>query len=102
MNSTVRLIGGTVNCGIFQTGRSSGINNISIKLPNEELSKLISADFDYYKATLGWHIMAFGKCLSLRSKMENDEAGYKWDDNTPQEKRIAIWKKWIEEFNACK
>ena len=102
MNTPVRLIEGTLDCGMFQTGRSTAQNTIAIKLPNDELSKLISADFDYYKATLGWHLMAFEKCLSLRSKMENKADGYKWDDNTPQEQRIMMWKNWIKEFNACK
>lgn len=102
MNTPVRLIGGTLDCGIFQTGRSSGGNKLSIKLPNNEFSKLVAVDFDYYKATLGWHIMAFGKCISLRTKMENKEAGYSWNDDTSADQRISMWKNWIQEFNACK
>jgi len=102
MNTPVRLVEGTLDCGMFQTGRSTAQNTIAVKLPNDELSKLISIDFDYYKATQGWHIMAFDKCISLRSKMSNKEEGYKWDDNTPQEQRVTMWKNWIKEFNACK
>lgn len=102
MNTPVRLIGGTLDCGIFQTGRSADNKQLSIKLPNNEFSKLVAVDFDYYKATLGWHIMAFGKCIGLRSKMENKEAGYSWNDDTSADQRISMWKKWIEEFNACK
>lgn len=102
MNVCVRLIEGTLDCGIFQTGLSKEMENISIKLPNDEFSKLVSVDFDYYKATLGWHIMAFGKCPTLKTKMEGKQAGYTWDDNTSQSQRITMWKNWVREFNTCK
>ena len=98
----VRVIYGTLECGMFQTGRSKGNDGIAIKLPNNELSKLVSTEFDYYKATSGWHAMAFGKCESLQAKMIDEEIGYKWDDTTPLADRIAMWKNWITEFNNCK
>jgi hypothetical protein len=102
MNVCVRLIAGTLNSGIFQHGKSTGMDNISIKLPNDEYSKLVSADFDYYKATLAWQIFAYGNCASLRSKMEEKAAGYTWDDKNSKESRIHMWKQWIMEYNACK
>ena len=102
MNVCVRLIKGTLDCGIFQRGNSKDQENIYIKLPNNDFSKLVSVDFDYYKATQGWHIMAFRECSSLRGKMEAKQPGYSWDDNTSREQRIGMWKNWIEEFNACK
>ena len=102
MNVCVRLIAGTLDCGMFQNGKSTGNENLSVKLPNAEFSKLAATEFDYYKATSGWTIMAFGSCPELRSKMVSGQAGYKWDDNTAQEQRLAMWKKWIQEFNACK
>jgi hypothetical protein len=102
MNSCVRLVEGTLDCGMFQIGRSDEPTTIGIKLPNEEFSKLIAVDFDYYRSTTGWHIMGFGKCSSLRSKMSNKETGYTWDDNNNLTQRISMWKTWIKEFNACK
>ena len=101
MNACVRLIEGSLNCGIFQTGRSKGQDHISIKLPSADFSKLVDIDFDYYKTTLGWHIMGFGKCAALRSKMEAHQTGYTWNDNTTREDRIIMWKNWVREFNAC-
>ena len=74
---------------------------LSVKLPNSELSKLAAIDFDYYKATLGWHIFAFSKCKTLRSKMEEKQPGYYWDDNATPEQRLAMWKSWIQEYNSC-
>lgn len=100
-NTAVRLIDGTLDCGMFQTGRSQALNTISIKLPNKELSELVAADFDYYKTTLGWHIFAFGKCESMHSKMLENKTGYTWNDKTSLEDRISIWKSWIQEYNAC-
>ena len=102
MNSCVRLLQGTLDCGLFQTGNTNDLSKIAVKLPNGEFSQLISTEFDYYKATSGWTIMAFGSCPELKSKMVSGQAGYKWDDNTAQEQRLAMWKKWIQEFNACK
>lgn len=101
MNVCVRLVAGTLNCGIFQQGRSSGKDELSVKLPNNDFSKLVSVDFDYYKATLGWHIMAFGQCASLSSKMSAKQEGYYWDDSSSRGDRITMWEKWVEEFNAC-
>lgn len=101
MNSCVRLVEGTLDCGYFQGGDPSSPDYIAVKLPNDEFSKLVSINFDYYKATLGWHIMAFGKCQSLREKMEQEKPGYTWtDSNTPQE-RLSMWRTWIREFNNC-
>jgi len=45
MNVCVRLLEGTVNCGLFQQGRSTGTSNLSVKLPNSELSKLADLGF---------------------------------------------------------
>lgn len=101
MNVCVRLVEGTLNCGLFQQGRSAGTSNLSVKLPNSEFSKLAAIDFDYYKATLGWHIFAFGKCKTLRSKMEEKQPGYYWDDNATFEQRLSMWKSWIQEYNSC-
>lgn len=100
-NVCVRLLEGTLNCGLFQQGRSRGTSNLSVKLPNSEFSKLAAVDFDYYKATLGWHIFAFGKCKTLRSKMEAKQSGYHWDDSATLEQRLTMWKSWIQEFNSC-
>lgn len=102
MNVCVRLISGTLNCGMFQNGKSSGVENISFKLPNDDFSKLVSADFDYYKATQAWQIFAYGKCPSLHTKMSEKQAGYAWDENTSKQNRISMWKQWIQEYNACK
>lgn len=102
MNICVRLIEGTLNCGIFQNGKSTGVDDISVKLPNNEYSKLVSIDFDYYKSTLAWHIFGFGDCGTLRSKMEEKNPGYTWDDTASREQRLAMWKSWIQEYNACK
>ena len=101
MNVCVRLVEGSLDCGIFQTGRSDEMNNTSIKLPNADFSKLVSPDFDYYHSKTGWHIMAFGKCSTLRKKMQDKISGYFWDDNTKPEDRIAMWKNWVKEFNNC-
>ncbi|MBK6936058.1 MAG: hypothetical protein IPH18_03620 [Chitinophagaceae bacterium] len=101
LNVCVRLLEGTLNCGLFQQGRSTGTSNLSVKLPNSELSKLAAVDFDYYKATLGWHIFAFGKCKNLRSKMEEKLPGYYWNDDVTQEHRLVMWKSWIQEYNSC-
>jgi hypothetical protein len=102
MNSCVRLVEGTLDCGMFQIGRSEDMNTVCIKLPKEEFSKLIAVDFDYYRSTTGWHIMGFGECSSLNTKMSNKETGYAWDDNDNLAQRIGMWKNWIKEFNSCK
>lgn len=101
VNVCVRLTGGTLDCGIFQNGLSTGNDNLSIKLPLSEFSKLVSVDFDYYRSTTGWHMMGFGGCEPLRAKMSAKENGYSWDDATPREERIAMWRNWIDEFNKC-
>jgi hypothetical protein len=100
-NVCVKLIDGTLKCGIFQNARSKGNDDISVKLPNDEFSKLVSIDFDYYKSTLAWHIFAFGDCGTLRSKMEEEKSGYTWNDSASREQRLAMWKSWIQEYNAC-
>jgi hypothetical protein len=102
MNTCVRLIEGTLDCGYFQGGDASSPDYIAMKLPNDEFSKLVSINFDYYKATLGWHIMAFSKCASLKTKMEQHLAGYTWDDNNTTEQRLEMWRNWIKEYNGCK
>lgn len=101
MNVCVKLIAGTLDCGMFQNGESTGNENLSVKLPNAEFSKLASTEFDYYKSTLGWHMFAFGHCPTIFSKMEEKRTDYTWDDNTSQENRIRIWKIWIQEYNSC-
>ena len=101
-NVCVRLIAGDKNCGMFQSGQSKGTENIAVKLPNEEFSKLVSVEFDYYRETSGWHRMNFGKCQTIDDKMEKKEAGYSMDSQTTLAQRVDIWKKWIKEFNDCK
>lgn len=101
-NVCVRLVAGTLNCGIFQTGRSTGDNNISVKLPKEEFSKLVSTEFDYYKETSGWHLMAFSNCKPLYNKIDTKEKGFIWQGAASPAERIAVWKNWIAAYNtAC-
>jgi hypothetical protein len=102
MNTCVRLIEGTLDCGYFLGGDPSSPDNIAMKLPNDEYSKLVSINFDYYKATQGWHIMAFSNCASLKAKMTQHAAGYTWNDNNTTEERLAMWRNWIKEYNECK
>ena len=79
-----------------------GIDDISVKLPNNDFSKLVSIDFDYYKSN-SW--LAYFWLLAIvalyAAKWKRRKPGYTWDDTTSREQRLAMWKNWIQEFNAC-
>ena len=100
-NACVRLIEGNLDCGLFQVGNTTSPDKMAVKLPNDEYSKLVAVDFDYYRATLGWQLMAYSSCKSLADKMRNHTAGYSWNDSTPLIDRIAMWNNWIKEYNSC-
>ncbi len=102
MNVAVRLISGTLNCGLFQEGRSNDPALLAAKLPKADFSQLVSTEFEYYKELSGWHAMAFSDCKSLQEKMMNNQPGYVWEKGNDKTFQVAVWNKWIKEYNECK
>jgi hypothetical protein len=101
MNVLARLVKGNLDCGLFRQGNTNDNDHIFIKLPNKDYSRLVATEFDYYLATSGWTIMAFSECKSLIAKISKGEPGYKWDDNTGKEARLAMWMNLIDEYSKC-
>lgn len=102
MNVIVRLVSGTLNCGLFQEGRSNDPALLAAKLPKADFSQLVSTEFEYYKELSGWHAMAFSGCPALQEKIMNNEPGYVWDKPNDKTLQVDVWNKWIKEYNACK
>lgn len=46
-------------------------------------------------------IVVFKECETLKAKIRNKEAGYELTNNISDAERIAIWKKWFNEFADC-
>lgn len=102
MNCCMRLLTGNLDCGIFQLGNSTDIGNRAIKLPNREFSELVAINFDYYTELSGWTYLAFGNCKDLKEKISAKQSGYSWEKGSSTADRLAVWEKWVKEFNECK
>ena len=100
-NVCVKLIFGTINCGLFQAGDGTEKNSIAVKFPNEELSKLASVDFEYYNNSTSV-AMWVSSCKTLVDKMINNDESVSWSEVQTREQRIERIKNIIKEYNECK
>ena len=100
-NVCVKLIYGTIDCGLFQTGDGTAPNSIAVKFPNEELSKLASIDFEYYHTSASV-AMRVSNCESLVEKMSNKDETVTWIEANTRDQRIQRFKNIIDEYNSCK
>ncbi|HUM98295.1 MAG TPA: hypothetical protein PK275_10585 [Chitinophagaceae bacterium] len=100
-NVCVKLIYGTIDCGLFQSGDGTVNNSVGIKFPNEALSKLESIDFEYYNNSTAV-TMRVSKCESLVEKMINNDEAVTWTEANTRDQRIQRIKNIIDEYNSCK
>jgi len=100
-NACVKLILGTIQCGIFQSGDGNSENAIAIKFPDESLSQLVSVDFEFYNSSLSV-AMRISKCKPLLEKMMAEDESVTWTEKASREQRIQRFKNIISDYNNCK
>ena len=99
-NVCVKLIYGTIDCGIFQVGESKEQNNIAIKFPKISFSELASIDFDYYNSSQSVLIKIINCKILLEKMMAKDET-VTWTENATREQRFQRFKNIVDEYNKC-
>lgn len=100
-NVCVKLIFGTIQCGVFQSGDGTNLHSIAIKFPDEELSQLASVDFEYYNSSSSV-AMQISKCKPLLEKMMAEDESVTWTEAVNREQRILRFKNIINDYNNCK
>lgn len=98
-NVCVRLIGGTINCGLFQSGDGMGQHSIAVKFPKSSLSELNSSE--YYDESSFTVAIQVGDCKNLYRKIINKEEAVSWTEKSSREQRIQAYKNIITEYNSC-
>ncbi len=99
-NVCVKLIYGTLKCGIFQVGDGTAKNNIAIKFPDASLSELASIDFDYYNSSQSV-LMRISNCKTLLEKMMAKDETVTWTENATNEQRFQRFKNIVDAYNNC-
>jgi len=99
-NVCVKLIYGTIDCGIFQVGDGKEQNNIAIKFPKTSFSELASIDFDYYNSSQSVLIRIIDCKILLERMMAKDET-VSWTENATKEQRFQRFKNIVDEYNKC-
>jgi hypothetical protein len=99
-NVCVKLIYGTLDCGIFQVGDGKEKNSIAIKFPDASLSQISSIDFDYYNTSQSV-LIRISKCKSLLNKMMNKDESLTWAENATREERFQRFKNIVDAYNKC-
>jgi hypothetical protein len=98
-NVCVRLITGTIDCGLFETGDGTTPHSVAIKFPKSSVNELTSAD--YYDEASFTVAIQFGECKNLYRKiMDRDETVY-WTENTSVAQRNQAYRNIISEYNSC-
>jgi hypothetical protein len=100
-NMCLRLTTGSLRNGIFQIGNSNNPEKAVISLPGKNNTYLVSPQDDYYAQTSGWCILEYSDCNSLKQKIREKQPGYIWNKDVPLENRLALWRNWIIEYEAC-
>jgi len=98
-NVCVRLIYGTVNCGMFQSGDGTGQHNIAVKFPKSSFNELNSSD--YYDESSFTVAIQLSECKSLYKKIVNKDDTVSWTEKSSREQRIQAYKNIITEYNSC-
>lgn len=100
-NVCVKLIFGTIQCGVFQSGDGLSENSVAIKFPDESLSQLVSVDFEYYNSSIGV-ALRISNCKLLLEKMKAEDESVTWTEKVNREQRIQRFKNIISDYNNCK
>lgn len=98
-NVCVRLIYGTVNCGLFQTGDGTGQHSIAVKFPKSSFNELNSSE--YYDESSFTVAIQLSECKSLYKKIVNKDDTVSWTEKSNREQRIQAYKNIITEYNSC-
>jgi hypothetical protein len=100
-NVCVKLISGTIDCGLFQAGDGKPEHSVAIKFPKAPLSELASVDFEYYLSSASVPLR-FSDCEQLVTKMADNNNSVTWTETTSRDQRILCFKNVIREYNNCK
>jgi len=98
-NVCVRLIYGTVNCGLFQSGDGTGQHSIAVKFPKSSFNELNSSE--YYDESSFTVAIQLSECKSLYKKIVNKDDTVSWTEKSSREQRIQAYKNIITEYNSC-
>ena len=98
-NVCVRLIYGTVNCGLFQSGDGTGQHSIAVKFPKSSFNELNSSE--YYDESSFTVAIQLSECKSLYKKIVNKDDTVSWTEKSNREQRIQAYKNIITEYNSC-
>lgn len=98
-NVCVRLVYGTVECGIFQSGDGTGQHSLAVKFPKSSFHELNSAE--YYDESSFTVAIQFGECKNLYRKIINKDEAVSWTEKSSREQRIQAYKNIITEYNSC-
>jgi len=98
-NVCVRLIYGTVNCGLFQSGDGTGQHSIAVKFPKSSFNELNSSE--YYDESTFTVAIQLSECKSLYKKIVNKDDTVSWTEKSNREQRIQAYKNIITEYNSC-
>ncbi len=99
-NVCVKLVYGTVDCGLFQIGDGSTTNAVAIKFPKASFSELASVDFEYYH-TSSSVAMRITNCKTLVDKIIEKDVTVTWTEQANREQRIQCFKNIINAYNNC-
>ena len=98
-NVCVRLIYGTVNCGLFQSGDGTGQHSIAVKFPKSSFNELNSSE--YYDESSFTVAIQLSECKGLYKKIVNKDDTVSWTEKSSREQRIQAYKNIITEYNSC-
>lgn len=99
-NVCVKLVYGTINCGMFQVADGAANNAVAVKFPKASLSELASVDFDYYSSS-GSVAMRIIDCKPLVDKMIAKDETVTWTEQANRKQRIECFKNIIDAYNKC-
>jgi hypothetical protein len=99
-NVCVKLVYGTLDCGLFQIGDGTANNAVAVKFPKASLNELASVDFDYYNSSSSV-AMRIMDCKTLVDKMIAKDEAVTWTEKASREQRIQCFKNIIDAYNKC-
>ncbi|HEX4877604.1 MAG TPA: hypothetical protein VFV31_13090 [Chitinophagaceae bacterium] len=98
-NVCVKLIAGTINCGIFECGDGKAPHSVAVKFPKSSMNELTSTD--YYDESSFTVAIQVGDCKSLYRKILDKDEAVSWTPTSTREQRIRAYRNIITEFNSC-
>lgn len=99
-NVCVRLVHGTVNCGLFECGNGKDQHSLAVKFPKSSFHELNSVE--YYDESSFTVAIQLSECKSLYQKIINKDQDVSWTEKSNREERIRAYRNIITEYNNCR